>query len=60
MRLMTLVPNHLSTQKSTNPHPPYCTLNPQNHQKTTTLHNKNTPQKGVEKEKSKDEGAGEV
>ena len=25
MQLLTLVPNHLSTQKSTNPHPPYHT-----------------------------------
>ena len=33
--LSTLVPNHLSTQKTTNPHPSYNILNPQNHQKNT-------------------------
>ena len=35
IEILTLVPNHLSTVKSTNPRPPYHTLNPQNHQKNT-------------------------
>ena len=46
MRLVTLVPNHLSTQKTTNPHPPYNILNPQNHQKNTPKIKKTTQPKG--------------
>ena len=51
MQLLTLVPNHLSTQKTTNPHPPYHTLNPQNHQKNTPKIKKpNQKWRGSEKE----------
>ena len=49
-----LVPNHLSTPKTTNPHPPYHTLNPLLAQKNTpptTLHNKNHARNGGEVKK---------
>ena len=52
-----LVPNHLSTQKTTNPHPPYHTLNPQNHQKNTPIIKKQ-PDQRVEKEKRGVEAGG--
>ena len=62
-----LVPNHLSTQKTTNPHPPYHTLNLLNHQKITPKIKKTTQprgwgekESGGEKEIGEKKGSGEV
>ena len=67
IEILTLVPNHLSTVKSTNPRPPYHTLNPQNHQKNTPKIKKPTQPKGWgedegsgEREKGEKKGSGEV
>lgn len=64
MQLLTLVPNHLSTHKTTNPNPPYHTRIHHYSQlftPPTTLHNKKPHQKwrGREKESGGEREKGE-
>ena len=60
LKLLTLVPNHLSTQKTTNIQPPYHTLNLQNHQiNTPRIKKPHQKWRGSEKESGGEREKGE-